>query len=755
MSAVDPRFQQARRQALQRRRKSLVRRLALGGGLVAALGLGIGLWQVLSMPQPQDAAPHVTAQNAANSAGAAPTANLPASGPPVTRPPENAASALTAPDSLAAGMTPDIVAPDPDLAEDIGDELRASLDLPGDPMLLVLGNSTAPHPKRLPRPDTLTPTRGQGDVLLIEGPLLPPGERLALALPSSQEDFAIFQGQRQGMRGVQDTAIPAAALSRAPRSVAEARVWVAVQARTPGARVGAGNLILRPAGQRTRGWRDLVLLVGHGTDLEELLTLEGVSGLQAAAAARAAAQHLGTRMAAAGTLLALRLMQENAGPGQRPQDQTLVQMALYDGDRYLGAFARHQMSAGSAHAGSVQAAALHGASDATPPAAPGDMSFAPASDPWLQQDLPARLSGRDTQASAAPAPRVMDALYDAGLRHGLPPGVVGQIIMLLAQTHKLDVQARPEDRITLIRSAYPATPASLHAMGQIGGQTGGQIPPAAGTASPIGGGPIGGGQGVAAGNGAEDGLSDLDQMLFIGLQADGVDLRCYLYRPGPGRPPSCYGERRGSGPAVSATAGGSGVAAAPADVQALTASDAVEQLVNRIIQVESAGRADARNPLSTATGLGQFIDSTWLRMMRTYRPDLTARLSRAELLALRTDPEISRAMVLNLAREGESYLRARGHEITAGRLYLAHFLGMDGAHTALSAHPGTDLLALFGAGVVNANPFLRGRDAGYVVDWAEAKMRGASGRIAVIREPAGLAEFRALIDALLAQPDPI
>ena len=37
-------------------------------------------------------------------------------------------------------------------------------------------------------------------------------------------------------------------------------------------------------------------------------------------------------------------------------------------------------------------------------------------------------------------------------------------------------------------------------------------------------------------------------------------------------------------------------------------------------------------------------------------------------------------MVRNLAREGEAYLRARGHQITAGRLYLCHFLGMEGAH---------------------------------------------------------------------------
>src|SRR5690606_3286053 len=113
---------------------------------------------------------------------------------------------------------------------------------------------------------------------------------------------------------------------------------------------------------------------------------------------------------------------------------------------------------------------------------------------------------------------------------------------------------------------------------------------------------------------------------------------------------------------------------------AAMASDgsAVEVLTDRIIRVESGGNAAAKNPLSSATGLGQFIDSAWLRMMRTYRPDLANSLSRADLRALRFDPTISREMVRNLAREGEAYLRARGQAVTAGRLYLCHFLGMEG-----------------------------------------------------------------------------
>ncbi len=150
---------------------------------------------------------------------------------------------------------------------------------------------------------------------------------------------------------------------------------------------------------------------------------------------------------------------------------------------------------------------------------------------------------------------------------------------------------------------------------------------------------------------------------------------------------------------------------------------AVETLVDRIIRVESGGNARARNPLSSAEGLGQFIDSTWVRMMNTYRPDLASSLSRAQLLELKFDATLSREMVRNLAREGEAYLKVRGHHITAGRLYLCHFLGMQGAAVALSASTDAMVGDVMGAGVVSANPFLRGKNIAYLQTWAENKMR--------------------------------
>ncbi|MEM9435600.1 MAG: peptidoglycan DD-metalloendopeptidase family protein [Pseudomonadota bacterium] len=188
------------------------------------------------------------------------------------------------------------------------------------------------------------------------------------------------------------------------------------------------------------------------------------------------------------------------------------------------------------------------------------------------------------------------------------------------------------------------------------------------------------------------------------------------------------------------------------------ASGAVEALVAQIIRVESAGDARAKNPLSTATGLGQFIESTWLRMMRTYRPDLVATLSRAELLELRFDPALSRAMVTNLARENESFLRARGHAITPGRLYLAHFLGPAGASTALAANPDATVLDVMGASVVNANPFLRGKTVQWMTNWSDRKMVNVTGGTVVAASqpsanaplPAEVKAYKDAVDEVLA-----
>lgn len=125
--------------------------------------------------------------------------------------------------------------------------------------------------------------------------------------------------------------------------------------------------------------------------------------------------------------------------------------------------------------------------------------------------------------------------------------------------------------------------------------------------------------------------------------------------------------------------------------------------VNFSLLVETARRESALNPTaragtSSATGLFQFIESTWLDMMRRHGGahglgQYAAQLqngadaaTRREILALRNDPEVSARMAAELARENAQALQARlGRAPTAGELYAAHVMGSGGALRLIEA----------------------------------------------------------------------
>lgn len=159
--------------------------------------------------------------------------------------------------------------------------------------------------------------------------------------------------------------------------------------------------------------------------------------------------------------------------------------------------------------------------------------------------------------------------------------------------------------------------------------------------------------------------------------------------------------------------------------QSVTGDGAVGTVVNKIIGVESGGNANAKNPNSSASGLGQFIDSTWLAMIRQHRPDLAQGKSAQEILALKNDPALGRQMTEAYTRDNADYLANRGVATTAGNLYLAHFLGPAGAVQVLKADPNTPIANVVGQDVVRANGFLAGKSAADVVAWSDKKMGGS------------------------------
>lgn len=114
----------------------------------------------------------------------------------------------------------------------------------------------------------------------------------------------------------------------------------------------------------------------------------------------------------------------------------------------------------------------------------------------------------------------------------------------------------------------------------------------------------------------------------------------------------------------------------------------------RTAQRESNFDPTAKASTSTATGLFQFTESTWLRMVDCYgaRHGLEAqakqvkvddngvvRVSQADreaILALRDDPDLSARMAGELARENAGILEKKiGRKPTSAELYSAHFMG--------------------------------------------------------------------------------
>lgn len=151
-------------------------------------------------------------------------------------------------------------------------------------------------------------------------------------------------------------------------------------------------------------------------------------------------------------------------------------------------------------------------------------------------------------------------------------------------------------------------------------------------------------------------------------------------------------------------------------------------------RIESGMRPDARASTSSATGLYQFTKQTWLGTVKqhgsahgldwaanaiTRNDDGTYAVAdsaaRSAILDLRTNPEAAAAMAAEFAADNAEYLQARmGGAPEPVDLYLAHFLGAQGAARFLAEHrhnPGAAAASIFPA-AASANRSVFYRDDG-------------------------------------------
>lgn len=133
---------------------------------------------------------------------------------------------------------------------------------------------------------------------------------------------------------------------------------------------------------------------------------------------------------------------------------------------------------------------------------------------------------------------------------------------------------------------------------------------------------------------------------------------------------------------------------------------------------ESGFNPDAKSKASSAAGLYQFVEQTWLSVVRKHGADhglgeMASKIKfgedgklrvsdpalRKEILDLRRDPAVAAVMAAEHAADNEQRLSAKlDRDVEPADLYLAHFLGLNGATNFLrkmASNPDQGAAAVF------------------------------------------------------------
>ncbi|MFA6267104.1 MAG: transglycosylase SLT domain-containing protein [Pseudolabrys sp.] len=181
-------------------------------------------------------------------------------------------------------------------------------------------------------------------------------------------------------------------------------------------------------------------------------------------------------------------------------------------------------------------------------------------------------------------------------------------------------------------------------------------------------------------------------------------------------------------------------------------------------QIESNLNPSAQASTSSAKGLYQFIEQTWLGTVKQDgaalglgqyadaisqgadgRYDVADPTMRQSIMKLRSDPAASAMMAGALARNNAGQLtNTIGRAPSEGELYAAHFLGPEGAGkliNAASTNSGANAAAMFPSAAAANRPIFYNRDGSpRTVDQVYDRLTGRfdNARVALLRPPADI-----------------
>lgn len=133
-------------------------------------------------------------------------------------------------------------------------------------------------------------------------------------------------------------------------------------------------------------------------------------------------------------------------------------------------------------------------------------------------------------------------------------------------------------------------------------------------------------------------------------------------------------------------------------VEAANKTEMDPALLMAIADKESNFRTTAKARTSSASGLFQFVEKTWMKALKDFGHRYgraeeakaiaaeAPRLPRAKLLSLRNDPYLSAALAAEMLKKDSAKIAEKvGRPLTAGETYLIHFLGPDDTERFMKA----------------------------------------------------------------------